>query len=97
MNWLKKLRAPLLFLPLLLTACEPFGPPTNGVIKYNLANVPPDIRLCFTQVTGKPAAGSMTEKQAAALIAALRISEVGKNGCGRRLLALYDRQALPRR
>lgn len=79
-------------MPLLLTACEDGGT-KPGVYKYNLANVPPDIRQCFTVLTGKPAAGSMSEKEAVALIGKLRTSEVQKTYCGRRLLALYDGQS----
>lgn len=81
-----------LCLPLLLTACEDGG--TKGVYKYNLANVPPDIRQCFTVLTGKPVPGAMSEKEAVALIGKLRASEVSKTYCGRRLLALYDGQSV---
>lgn len=77
--------------PLLLTACETSGT-GSSTIKYDLAGVPNDIRACFTKLTGKPQAGVMSEREAAALIAALRKSEVSKSNCGKRLLAIYDGQ-----
>lgn len=78
---------------LLLTACETSGT-GSSTIKYDLAGVPNDIRSCFTKLTGKPQKGVMSEREAAALIAALRKSEVRESNCGKRLLAIYDGQVV---
>jgi hypothetical protein len=91
MTLLQILKAlPLLGLTL-LSACETSG--TNVPLKYDLAAVPGDIRVCFVQVTGKPQSGVMTQKEVVALVGNLRSSEVSKTNCGRRLLALYDKQS----
>lgn len=80
-----------------LTACGSSG--AGREVRYSLAEVPGDIRECFTQVTEKPMPGVMTKKQIMALVAKLRKSEQRKTYCGQRLLNLYDSQAyklLPR-
>ena len=94
-KWLRGLAriVPLLALTL-LSACGHFSTsPSSPSLRYDLATVPSDVRVCFTRLTGKPEKGSMTEAQAVALIGRLRQSEVAKTKCGRRLLSLYDEQA----
>lgn len=86
--WLKSLLVSASLL-LTLTACDEAGPSQS----FSLATVPADIRMCVVQLTGAPAAGSMTRAQAAELIFRLRQSELRLSSCGQRILALYDSQA----
>lgn len=80
----------LVLMPLLLTACDPSGHPTE----ISLSEIPADLRACVQQVTERPAgAGAMSQREVVALIAKLRGSELRLSGCGRRLIALYDAQA----
>lgn len=82
--------APVLLL-LTLNACVTDG--EDGGVKIDLAAVPADIRGCFYVVTGKPMPGAMDARQISELVLRLHRSEVKKNACGRRLLALYDAQS----
>lgn len=77
------------FLPaLLLAGCVTTGAGTK--ISATLPAVPADVRTCFDELVPPPTAAKMTNQQIVKLIADLRQSELGKSGCGKRLLAFYD-------
>jgi len=60
-----------------------------------LAPVPDDLRACFAQVTARPAGeGALSAREIVAIIGRLRASEARLSGCGARLLAFYDAQAV---
>jgi hypothetical protein len=50
-----------------------------------------DIRTCIDRLTPMPKPGPMSRREAAALIADLRASEVRKTRCGQRMIQSYDR------
>jgi hypothetical protein len=70
-----------------LSGCDANNPPIT------LAPVPGDLRTCFGQFVPAPAPGKMNARQVAALIAALKRSELAMSQCGRRLIAFYETQA----
>lgn len=94
----KTFRMALAFLPIALAGCETSGgSQANPDGRFDLAAVPADIRLCFSEVVPRPAGdGPMTQKQVAKLIADLKQSEKAKSDCGRRLIDLYDGQSMRR-
>jgi hypothetical protein len=58
-----------------------------------LAPVPAELKTCFGQFVPMPAKGAMSRRQVAALIAALKESELAKSQCGQRLIGFYETQA----
>ena len=77
----------------LLTGCATSSVGTRPLTHYPLARVPNDVRTCFTKLVPAPEAGAMSSSDVVALVARLRQSEVSKTRCGKRLLALYDKQS----
>jgi hypothetical protein len=55
-------------------------------VTVKVGEVPADIQICFDRLVQGPRKGPMSKKQALALIAALKLSELEKSQCGKRLL-----------
>lgn len=55
-------------------------------VTVKVGPIPPDILICFDKLVAGPRRGAMSKKQALALIAALKVSELEKSQCGKRLI-----------
>lgn len=84
-------RLPALLL-LTLTGCAGSGalPPQHVA----LPAPPTQLQSCFTADVPPPKPGQITERQAFALIAALKASADGKDACGQRWIAFYQDLAM---
>jgi hypothetical protein len=69
-----------------LSACSGPGKVKVDPVTIRVGEVPADIRGCFDRLVPAPKKGAMSKKQALALIAALKVSELEKSQCGKRLL-----------
>ena len=75
------------FLAATLTGCLGSGAKVKvAPVTIKVGEVPADIQTCFDSLVQGPRKGPMSKKQALALIAALKLSELEKSQCGKRLL-----------
>lgn len=74
------------FLLMSLTACGESGTSVTG-----RAPIPGDIKVCLNKLVPKPNE-IKTKAQIAGILADLRRNDVSKTLCGRRLIALYEKQ-----